>query len=180
MFLTISQNSWENICARASFLIKFIEKETLAQVFSCAFCEIFKSTFFTEHLRGTASLSLSLSLSLSFSLCVCVFVCLFVRVCVCVCVCVCLYSSTVKASSVCKMSETHVRGIDQRCYVLSIIPGASAKFLHLRIWKCHISPPKMKLLRRNHMLYLAGEMMICFDIGYKSASTQSRWETKRY
>ena len=168
MFLTISQNSWENICARASFLIKFIEKETLAQVFSCAFCEIFKSTFFTEHLRGTASLSLSLSLSL------CVFVCLFV------CVCVCLYSSTVKASSVCKMSETHVRGIDQRCYVLSIIPGASAKFLHLRIWKCHISPPKMKLLRRNHMLYLAGEMMICFDIGYKSASTQSRWETKRY
>ena len=72
MFLNISQNSWENICATASFLIKFIEKETLAQIFSCAFCEIFKSTFFTEHLRGTAS--------------VCVFVC------VCVCVCVCVYT----------------------------------------------------------------------------------------
>ena len=83
MFLTISQNSWENICARASFLIKFIEKETLAQVFSCAFCEIFKSTFFTEHLPGTASLSLSLSLS--------VCVCLFVRVCVCVCVFILFY-----------------------------------------------------------------------------------------
>ena len=29
----------------------FIKKETLAQVFSCEFCEIFKSTFFIEHLR---------------------------------------------------------------------------------------------------------------------------------
>ena len=27
----------------------FIKKETLAQVFSCKFCEIFKNTFFTEH-----------------------------------------------------------------------------------------------------------------------------------
>ena len=44
------------------FLIKLkasvcniIKKETLAQVFSCAFCEISKSTFFTEHLRAAAS-----------------------------------------------------------------------------------------------------------------------------
>ena len=44
------------------FLIKlqveacnFIKKETLAQVFSCEFCEISKNTFFTEHLRETAS-----------------------------------------------------------------------------------------------------------------------------
>ena len=28
-----------------------IKKETLAQFFSCEFCEIFKSTFFIEHLR---------------------------------------------------------------------------------------------------------------------------------
>ena len=28
----------------------FIKKETLAQVFSCEFCEIFKNTFFIEHL----------------------------------------------------------------------------------------------------------------------------------
>ena len=28
----------------------FIKKETLAQVFSCEFCEISKKTFFTEHL----------------------------------------------------------------------------------------------------------------------------------
>ena len=38
----ISQNSQENTRARVSFLIK---KETLAQVFSCEFCEISKNTF---------------------------------------------------------------------------------------------------------------------------------------
>ena len=32
----------------------FIKKETLAQVFSCEFCEISKNNFFTEHLRTTA------------------------------------------------------------------------------------------------------------------------------
>ena len=34
----------------------FIKKETLpAQIFSCEFCEIFKNTFFTEHLLTSAS-----------------------------------------------------------------------------------------------------------------------------
>ena len=33
----------------------FPEKETLAQVFSCEFCEISKNTFFAEHLWTTAS-----------------------------------------------------------------------------------------------------------------------------
>ena len=42
MFLEISQNSQESTCAKFSFLIKFIKKETLAQVFSCEFCEISK------------------------------------------------------------------------------------------------------------------------------------------
>ena len=53
VFLKISQNSQENTCTRVSFLIKlqvlarnFIKKETLAQVFSFEFCEIFKSTFY--------------------------------------------------------------------------------------------------------------------------------------
>ena len=32
-----------------------IQKQTLTQVFSCEFCEIFKNTFFIEHLRATAS-----------------------------------------------------------------------------------------------------------------------------
>ena len=31
-----------------------IKKETLAQVFSCEFCEISKNTFFTEPLQETA------------------------------------------------------------------------------------------------------------------------------
>ena len=47
LFLEISQNSKENTCARVFFLIKlhFIKKETLAQVFSCEFCEVSKKSF---------------------------------------------------------------------------------------------------------------------------------------
>ena len=50
MFLEISKNSQENICARVSFLIKLqalqlYSKETLAQVFSCDFFEISKNIF---------------------------------------------------------------------------------------------------------------------------------------
>ena len=33
----------------------FYNKETLAEVFSCEFCEISKNTFSTEHLRMAAS-----------------------------------------------------------------------------------------------------------------------------
>ena len=63
VFLEIWQNSQENTCARASFLMKllvkannFIKKETdtnvmLTQMFSCEFCEIFKNIFLTEHLH---------------------------------------------------------------------------------------------------------------------------------
>ena len=117
------------------------------------------------------------------TLCVCVCVCLCV--CVCVYVCVSLYPSTVKVSFVCKISEIYLRGTDQRFYVMSIIPGASAKLLHLHIWKCHISPSKRKLqhadkLERNSMIYLACEKMVFIDIGYKSASIQRRRVTKRH
>ena len=64
MFLEVSQNSQENTCARASFLIKlqaeaeacnFINNKTLAQVFTCEFCEISINTFFTEHPSATVS-----------------------------------------------------------------------------------------------------------------------------
>ena len=41
----------------------FIKKETLAQVFPCEFCEIFKNTFFTEHLWTTASVKTKLKSS---------------------------------------------------------------------------------------------------------------------
>ena len=55
VFLEISQNSLENTCVRVSFLIK---KETLAKVFSCEFCAIFKNTFFIEQLRWLLLLTL--------------------------------------------------------------------------------------------------------------------------
>ena len=52
VFLKLLQDSQENTCARVSFFDKvaglacnFIKKETLAQVFSCDFCEISKNTF---------------------------------------------------------------------------------------------------------------------------------------
>ena len=62
VFVKISQNSQEDTCARVSFLIKseasacnFVKNEAQAQVFFCKFYEIFKNTFFIEHLRVTAS-----------------------------------------------------------------------------------------------------------------------------
>ena len=43
---------------RATWASNFIKKETLVHVFSCEFSEISQNTFFTEHLRTTASGSL--------------------------------------------------------------------------------------------------------------------------
>ena len=51
VFLEISQNLQENTCAR----VNFIKKETLAQVFSCEFCEISKNTFSSRTPLVTAS-----------------------------------------------------------------------------------------------------------------------------
>ena len=47
VLLEISQNLQENTCARVSEAeaCNFSKKETLAQVFSCEFCEISKNTF---------------------------------------------------------------------------------------------------------------------------------------
>ena len=56
-FLKFSQNSQENSCARASFLMKlqtsdnFIQKGALAHLLSYEFCEIFMNTFFIDHIR---------------------------------------------------------------------------------------------------------------------------------
>ena len=57
-----------------------------------------------------------------------------------------------------------------------IIPGASAKFLHLHFQKRHISPPETKLQqlknwRENDIIYCAWEKIVYIDIGYKPAST---------
>ena len=83
-----------------------------------------------------------------------------VWMCVCVCLCACVCSSTVMASSVSKMSETYFRGTDQRSWIVNINLGASAKLLHLRIGKCHISPSKTKTpastnWRENDIIYTA-------------------------
>ena len=82
---------------------------------------------------------------------VCVYLCICVCLCVCVCVCVCVYvySFIVKSSSVCKMFETYLKGTDQRCYVVSIIPDASTKFLDLHFWKCQYFTSKGKTLPRG-------------------------------
>ena len=51
----------KHLCQRLFFnkvpgqACNFIKKESLTQVFSCEFCKNFKNTFFTEHLRATAS-----------------------------------------------------------------------------------------------------------------------------
>ena len=49
-------------CAKVSsfnkvtdLILQFYLKKTPAQVFSCDFCKMFKKTYFTEHLRETAS-----------------------------------------------------------------------------------------------------------------------------
>ena len=53
LFWKILYNLQEDTCAGgSSWTIK--QKVTLTQVFSCKVCEIFKNTFFTEHLRVIA------------------------------------------------------------------------------------------------------------------------------
>ena len=38
----------------AALSLHHFKRDTSTQVFSCEFCEIFKDTFFTEHLHMTA------------------------------------------------------------------------------------------------------------------------------
>ena len=50
----VPQNSQKNTCAKTSVLAEacdFIKKESLAQMLSCEFRDVFKSIFFKEHLR---------------------------------------------------------------------------------------------------------------------------------
>ena len=64
VFLKILQNLQESTCARVYFLIKmqakafkFIQKETLVQLFPSEFCKISKNIFFPEHSWATASVN---------------------------------------------------------------------------------------------------------------------------
>ena len=45
----------------AGWGLHFIKKETLAQVLSWEFCEMFKNTFFLEHLRTSSSVPCNVS-----------------------------------------------------------------------------------------------------------------------
>ena len=51
----VRESHFQQICKPE--ICNFIKKETLAQVFSCEFCENSKNTFFTEHLLATASVN---------------------------------------------------------------------------------------------------------------------------
>ena len=63
VFFEISQNSQENTCAWASFLIKlqvlglqlYLKRDSGTGVFACELCKISKNTFSTEQLETTAS-----------------------------------------------------------------------------------------------------------------------------
>ena len=52
----------KNLCQSLFFNKGFNKKETLAQVFSCEFCEISETTFSTEHLWKTNNFKISFTL----------------------------------------------------------------------------------------------------------------------
>ena len=60
-----SSHWWCSMKKGVSEACNFIKKESLAQVFSCEFYEIFKNTFSTEHLRAIASLTPTFAWSLT-------------------------------------------------------------------------------------------------------------------
>ena len=47
LVMTVKDNRFAQVFSACNF----IQKETLAQMFSCKFCEISKNTFFEQHLR---------------------------------------------------------------------------------------------------------------------------------
>ena len=54
MIWKLNLNGLESEAAIRGVLCKKVFLETLAQVFSCEFCEVSMNTFFTEHLWMTA------------------------------------------------------------------------------------------------------------------------------
>ena len=61
VFENFAKLTGKHLCQSLLFKNVDIEKENLAQVFSCEFCEVFKNTFFTEHFEMTASASTNYS-----------------------------------------------------------------------------------------------------------------------
>ena len=100
--------------------------------------------------------------------CVCVRACVHVSLCLCVCVCVCVHARA------CVFPFFHregffrlqnvqdiLEGKDQRSCVVNISCVLYAKFHHLRIWKCHISPSKTKTAARNLLERKRYDLMCC-------------------
>ena len=64
-----------------------------------------------------------------------------------------------------------MRGTDKRSCVVITNLDASAKFLHLRVYKCYISPPKTKLQhgnkleRKRYDIMATCEKMIYIEMG---------------
>ena len=70
---------------------------------------------------------------------------LFSCVCLCVRVCVCVYVFFHREGFFrLQNAQDIIEGTDQQSCVVNISWLRYAKFHHLRIWKCHISPPKTK------------------------------------
>ena len=58
----LAQFTEKRMCQSLFHANNFIKKKTLAQLFSCEFCESFKNTSFTEHLWMTVSFCLNVIL----------------------------------------------------------------------------------------------------------------------
>ena len=78
----------------------------------------------------------------------CVCVCVFARVCVCVRARVFPFFHREGFFRLQNVQDI-LEGNDQRSCVVNISCVLYAKFHHLRIWKCHISPSKTKTPARN-------------------------------
>ena len=59
-----------------------------------------------------------------------------VCVCVCACVCVCVWFILFHLEGFFLLQDVWDIREDLRCYVVSIISGVFAKFLHIHFWKC--------------------------------------------
>ena len=70
----------------------------------------------------------TVSIFSTFSVCVCV--------CVCACVCVCVWFILFHLEGFFLLQDVWDIREDLRCYVVSIISGVFAKFLHIHFWKC--------------------------------------------
>ena len=103
-----------------------------------------------------------------FNLCVCVCACVCVCVCVCGCLSVCLflYSFTVKTSSVCKVSETCLWGMDQQsCLWVSYQVLLPSSLVSISFFTSKDEIPARRLLEIKRYDIWFHKKLIYIDIG---------------